>query len=831
MKKNNNKDRINILILISLFLIMVLFLTKFKFLYGSVLDWETQHWTFAEYFRILFYKTHNLFPSFAFNIGAGENIYNFSYYGLLNPIVLISYLLPFIKMVDYIMLTSILSIIASIILFYKWLKNNNNSSFLCFIGTLLLLVSGPLIFHSHRHIMFVNYMPFLILGLMSIDKYFKEKIRYPLIISVFLIIMTSYYYSIPSLIVLVIYGIYVYVRDNLVTIKGFFTDGFKFLMPIITGILLASVILLPTLYTLFIGRSSNTVSIEIKELLLPSINLNYMLYGSYSMGLTAISVLSIIYGFISKKKENIFASSIISIFILFPIFGYILNGFLYINAKVFIPFIPLIVFMICIFLNDLFKNKIDIKKLIIITVILSICAYLFGYKTTNYYIDISITLLMLIWYYFKKFKWGLIISTTLTGIIVMISLNVGDTLMSIKDYNYIFNKDIDKLYESINNKNIYRSSNLVDSLVTSNKTYDNYYGTSTYSSGYNSYYKDFYTNIFANPISHRNHMILGQIDNPLWNTYMGIKYIVNDKKMNEYKEYDTKGNYTLYENELVYPLGYARKEIMSKKEYESLDYPINIEALFKYTIVDKNIENTNFKGTAKEYNIDLSNIDIDYKLKNNHYIFKLNNSKNIKIALDKKLDNQVLLIRFNMNYEETCKNGDTTITINGVKNTLTCRSWKYKNNNNTFDYVLYNPTSLDIELSKGKFDISDIKTFILDYDTISNEIPNLDVFMFNKDKTIGDTITGNITVKNNSYFSLSIPYDKGFKIFVDNKEINYELVNTSFIGFPINKGKHNIKIVYKSPLKDISLMLSIGGLIILIIYIVLDKRGKNERIN
>ena len=104
MKKLNKKDIINILLLIIFFIGIVFYLTKFKYLYGSTIDWETQHWSFAEYFRMLFYKNHQLFPSFAFNIGAGENIYNYSYYGFLNPILLISYFLPFLNMPTYIII-------------------------------------------------------------------------------------------------------------------------------------------------------------------------------------------------------------------------------------------------------------------------------------------------------------------------------------------------------------------------------------------------------------------------------------------------------------------------------------------------------------------------------------------------------------------------------------------------------------------------------------------------------------------------------------------------------------------------------------------------------
>ena len=73
-------------------------------------DYLSQHTVFPEYFRNLFYKTGKLIPHFASNIGAGQNIYYFSYYGLLNPLILPSYLMPFLSMNKYMVIMSILCI-------------------------------------------------------------------------------------------------------------------------------------------------------------------------------------------------------------------------------------------------------------------------------------------------------------------------------------------------------------------------------------------------------------------------------------------------------------------------------------------------------------------------------------------------------------------------------------------------------------------------------------------------------------------------------------------------------------------------------------------------
>ena len=121
-KKRKKAFDINYLILIILSILLILLVIPDNSIFGSSIDWSTQHIIFPDYFRKLFYKTLNLFPSFALSIGAGQNIYNFSYYGFLSPLLLISYLLPFISMKDYIIGLNCLMFISIGLLAYYFFK-------------------------------------------------------------------------------------------------------------------------------------------------------------------------------------------------------------------------------------------------------------------------------------------------------------------------------------------------------------------------------------------------------------------------------------------------------------------------------------------------------------------------------------------------------------------------------------------------------------------------------------------------------------------------------------------------------------------------------------
>ena len=64
----------------------------------------------------------------------------------------------------------------------------------------------------------------------------------------------------------------------------------------------------------------------------------------------------------------------------------------------------------------------------------------------------------------------------------------------------------------------------------------------------------------------------------------------------------------------------------------------------------------------------------------------------------------------------------SNITINGITNALSCDTWKYNNNNTTFEYVFADKTinEFDITFNNSQYDISDIELYTIDYANIKN---------------------------------------------------------------------------------------------------------------
>lgn len=826
MKKFVKKDYFYIISLLLIYGLILYLITDEINVYGSTTDWSNQHIPLADYFRELFYQTKNLFPSFSMSLGAGQNIYNFAYYGLLSPIVCLSYLFPNITMSNFIIISIIIVVAISIVLFYFWLRNNEYKSPICFIVTFLFMCASPIIFHTHRHIMFINYLPFLLLGLISIDNYFKNNKKFLLALSVFLMIMSSYFYSIGGLFVLAIYATYKFIKNNnKFNLKEYLILIRNLIIPVIIGILSSSILILPIASIITKGR------IGVQDVptffdFLPSSNLHFLFYTPYGLGLTSAFLIALIYVLTKKDKSTRFLSITFALILFFPLIVYILNGGLYINSKVLIPFLPIFCLIYAEFFKDFSENKIELKKILIPFLILLVFIILtekYKYEIYYYigcYIEIILTFILFI-ISIKTNKKMLFVFPLLSLVLILnIIVNNQEEYLT-KERFQVVNDELktELIKDTLNNdKSFYRFSNTTDTYDNVNKVYDKYYfSPSIYSSTYNNDYNNFFFKEFNNENPYRNTGLQYSGRNILYDTLMGVKYKLStfhDSKL--YKKVKQKDILSVYENPNVYSIGYATKNTMNIKDYNKLEYPYNMDALLNASINNKET-NFNFNTNIKELNWDFN----DLKIKNKNGVVKFKNKKETvkRIYLPEPLENKILIISFIMNKSQDCKKGDTWIKINGVKNKLTCNDWKYRNDNYSFDYVISSKNkikSLKITMSEGNFNISNLKLYTMDFDYIKNLDDNIDKLDVKRKDIKENGFTGTINVREDSNFVLTIPYDNGFKIKVDDKLMDYEKVNYAFIGFDIKKGKHKVEVIYEPPLKKLGMSLSILSLVAMI---------------
>ncbi len=806
-------------------------------LFGAKVDWVSQHSVLPDYFRRQFYETGSLFPEFAANIGGGQNIYNFSYYGLLSPVILPSYLFPFVEMGDYMMAVQFVCLAVSVMLIYRWLLGRGFEKKVCFCVSLMFLLSGPMIYHSYNQIMFVDYMPFLCMGFLGVDRYFKKRRGGLLNISIFLMIMTSFYFSIGGMLALLLYGLYCYVKERGEVYEGsgaggcpgswrvetaaFLREGFLFLRPFFSAVLMSGVLLVPTVMVMA-GREGGGAETALPELFFPELSLGRLFYTPYGMGLTtiaftALTATALFHGW----PDKVLAWGCIGIFFL-PVFAWLLNGGLYVRDKVMIPFLPLMCYVTACYLDRVRGAAEDggerggrtgvLRGAFPFAVTFAILWFHFAWYGAGSCgrLVLADSVLMFLFYGIycvrKNLYMLMLPSILMLGVFGNWYHGEEAKYLDREFYGKVTDESVERLAERAadSEKGFYRTEQCGtedEKAASLNRIWDmSQYVTSIYSSLYNGEYRKFREE-FGTGEPYRNFLMQPGSENPVYRRFMGVKYLIADKNSQGermppgYELKDTEKEWGLYEDLLASPVAYATDKVMDEEEYEALAFPENQLAFLKAAVVEKG------DGTEKKESRNGEFVPVHISLPK-----EVDSRKKEAVRADiagpsGQPDFKVLFLRFGV--ENLKPSEDMEVWVEGQRNKLTSRKHFYYNGNTVFTYAVplrKDQGSLEIVFGEGHYRISDTQCYLGELPA-QKEAERLyqSEFFPDKGRTRGNVIAGNIDVKNAGSFITTIPYDENFEISVDGEPVKTEKVNTAFLGCKIEKGRHEVEIIFHAP--------------------------------
>ena len=807
-------------------------------IFGAKVDWLSQHSVLPDYFRQQFYATGKLFPEFAANLGGGQNIYHFAYYGLYSPLILPSYLLPFVKMSDYIMAVSITGLTASVLLFYYWLKSRKTDAGTAFILSLMFLLAGPMIGQYSGQIMFVNYMPFLCLALIGVDRYFEKEKSGLFTISVFLMIMTSFYFSIGGMLALVLYGLHRYFEQReecRVTVSTFLIDGLCFVRPMLLAVLMGSFFLVPTALALTGGRSKGQ-NISLATFFVPQITVERFAYSIYGIGLTTLVITVLLTGLLYRKVyEKVLTYGCVIVLVI-PVFAYLLNGGLYIRDKVFIPFLPLLCYLIGIYLEKCRKRELSFIAGIVPYIITTIFVYIARNQFVSKGIGKSIwkvllaeSILFLICYvlycamkrYHKETKEILMLALP-SVICLAVTMN---TFYQMKPDRYVSRKlyrDVtgeqnrQAVKEALKDDGYYRTEQKGsddENAADLNRIWDMDQNiTSIYSSAYNPDYHTFCQKTFGLEEPFRNGMMQSVSKNPVFQRMMGVRYIVSDSDVPGYTLVKKCGTTGIYQNKDAAPVMYATDRVMTEEEYKKLAFPYNQTAFLEYAVVGEHTE-------SSDQNIMTAYEPVSLKMANNRTTGGAEQK-----TIQQEGQKQILFLRFRV--DNAHPNKDVAVWINGIRNKLSAKDHVYYNENKTFTYAVPlkdGEDNISVTFGKGKYRLRHVQAYLGSLPERSELLYQSEI-QVDKKQTEDNVIQGTIHVKKDGWFITSIPYDKHFKIYIDGKETEIQKVNTAFLGCKIESGNHEVKIIYHAPGTTTGKVLSLIGIAGFVLVLVQEKR-------
>ena len=803
--------------------------------FGSHTDWLSQHASLAETIRDACLDQKTLLPS-TLDLGGGTNGYQFSYYGYLRSDILIGCLLPQVPMI-WILIVYMLGIyLTSVLLCYCFLKAEGIHPVLSFIGSVLFMTAGCL-FHMHRQIMFVNYLPFLLLAFLCIKKGRTQFL--PLCLC--LIYLHSFYYSIAALAAV---GWYWYQLDGKTFWKKHFLRGY--VSSAALSVFMAAALLIPTGLVLLEHRRSGS-GFSLLELFGPNPVMNNLLFNEYGMGLTFICFYTILAGL--RRREFRRESLLFLLMGIFGIFSYLLNGTLYARPKILIPFMPLLILHCVRFLQK--ERRAQRFPLWPFAVMLPIGLLWFSQEQffwimTDLVLLFSFCIINRLLCRRKLFTAGLY---GLTLLLVLIA-PAGMYLETAKTEDWVRLSEAETAAGTVFSKTgeglnpLYRYDSLADPLNSSNELPDvDQPRSSMYSSVTNQGYSSFYYDTLMTPIRINNRVAMLTSNNPFMLNLMGVRYLETSKGRipSGYSVISDSGGTVTAENKDVLPIAYFTDDVVSEQDYRLLDDYGKLDALTRSTVVDgiPSSERTSPAFGMDSFSPRLSvkgafPEGLSIKSTADGWDILADRDCSLKLQISNPQPDSILLLQFQVKNQNSRA---VVIDINGIRNKLSGRFAPYPNGNDCFHYQFSEDSrtgvnTLNVYFSKGHYEISNLewhcyeKSFFTKKTYTPLRIDRAD------ERQNGELLSGTVSAASDGYLTTSIPLQRGMEILIDGKQAEIVRVNEAFAGARLTKGSHTVEIRLTPPGKMFGCAVSAGAVLVYILYLAVGpllKRSSREK--
>ena len=765
------------------------------------------------------------------------------------------------------------------IAFLAYCGYNKNTSFNSILGGIIYTFCGFAVYASTRHPFFLNALIMLPLIFLGIDKIYKENKSIFFMFTIAVTAIMNYYFLYIITILAFIYAIVKYFCEYKEKGTKFLLNKFiKALILYIIGVMIAGIILLPTIYAYQNSNrlgNANMVAYTFKyyKTVFTGLTSNNSLYWT-RICISSIALIIIPISLLNRKeKENktiITCIIIETIMLLFSIFGSLMNGLSFQCNRWTFGYSFLLSYMVVLnFKENLKYSKSQIiymlSTIILYTLILLCCDGV-GRRVSLVSISFALAIVFVI-----------ILSKTFIekqsklkyAVFVLVVLNIiyyGTNLYSQSGKDYIdefiasnavierynslddkiknYDKAIDKIKE--NDNGFYRIANNEYS-NTNNALIHKYNAINCYLSIGNKYIGRLSKDINNRTYNSDTNPLRGLDSRTKIITFLANKYFIVGKGKNSYVPYGYKKIYDLqeetkvYENKNCLNLGAFYDNYILKEDYDKLSSLEKEQALLDTVVVKDKLSNIEYKDNLISQIKEKTTRNVEYKLKDKYKI--INKEKN-KYKIKTRKQNQY--IELNIKQTENCelylqltnfkaKSKDkynVKFKYENVKKISRVRDaqedpYYIKNDNILINlgYKGIHNGKVKVTFSeKGEYSCDDIKMIAVPMDIYQESIGKLKNTSFELTKCKDNLIEGKIQNLTNGILQISTPYTKGWRAYVDGVETEVLNVNIGFIGIQLNSGEHNVTFKYETPFLKQGIVLSILGIILAIGFIIIEKK-------
>lgn len=834
-----------ILVLLLIFIPIIIFNKSILIFPGD--SWEQMYPIYLGNWQ----RMHDLvFSGFEWGLGLGANYFSYIYYGLTSPFFLLSLLLKKDLLKYTFLYFNIIKMLCLFITTYFWSRKLTKLRTSNWIASFCITFSGWVLFYFAYN-QFLDSFIFYPLILMNVESYLqKGKIR-GLCFSIAFLGIINYYFLYLFMPFLFIYTLirYLILHQSHLKVKDIFKDGLKFTAWVFLGLGMSGVVLLPCASLIIQNsRFSEEVNffshIGFKELykiiatvFLPvfsRLDASFLVHSSFHdfLGwgggcslylLILMPLIAPLVGFLKDKyKRNLYFGTCIVLLIFLVFKGFYILFQRTIDTRWLYMFNFIHVMIMMEVNKELEEGKIERHKLLVTSLITSIVLLLYlgisifnkwnSHTETIKLILVSIFILILLWcYYFYYFKRSkdiyllllLSIESIFSGwIFLYYNKPINAEFFECPQhasYNSDWVKEHDNgFYRILYGKEyVYlpNSDSQLDITINNEPFSKRYKGFSFYSSVYNYENKDYidrFLSRWSMSQAEGHHHSYNLLSAKYWITYSHLTDVPYAYK----KLYtDPELGYEIYENPYFLELGF------------SYDKTINSEFLRNLPYLEQDFLMENYLATDSSNNVSVSEtfplVQIGTLLNEEVRVLELDNpisngliyieNAGVPVVTISLYNNDELIHKktyWQFNYVDIEINEDDKVNRIVVEG--------------TDEYDTGVMMRVFFEPDDGSYQTwyeSKVKESFYDVNVINDDHIRAKIDISDKDK----------------YVFTSIPYDKGWKVYVNGQRISTEKVQLGFIGFQLTPGSYLVEFRYEIPFLKIGALISMISSILLII--------------
>ncbi len=817
---------------------------------------------------------HRPMGFFNFTLGQGTDVLTtLTAYGFTDPLNILAALLFPLSRLSRFTLTIFLRLYLvglSFIVYCRASEKNNLSAVLC--GAIAYTFSGVILFTFARHPCHINWAYFFPFLLSGVELYNRQGRRIPLILAVFLNLVTSYYTFYMNAVLTVLYILVaglcrLFLESPRSTWQQELQKGLRIAALFVIGILLSSFVLLPTAYAFLNNPRVMTATgytasgwhygLQYYSDLVEALFEPHFSPGYYTrIGFNAVVFLPLALLFTKKGHARLKALLLLSLFMLcLPLAGRIMNGMSYTTnrwsyAAVFYGSFALVE------LYDELKGlsvpdrcRLSIIAASFILIILFIIKTYFKNNAVFTVLVLGWTVLVfiLVQIYKNAEIARLFVFLTLVGAVFQIyftfSRNAAYYTGEFLDYDRMPScyTDFSSTAAAGLDSRFYR---VEEAEGQPNKDgFNNVNGTALWWSMLPSEYLEYLNGLNLNTIR-ASTMFYGLDGRTGLLELAGVKYYTRPASETGQVPYgfeeieSPQGAYQLFENRNALPIGYTYCRYITRSEYEAMIGPEREQALLQAAVLED--EDAPERYDKADMQLDVT--DLDYRITETENVILSENRLAVKDALG--------TVSFSVTVPEDCElflylkgirllnpAGHVWIDISSTAedyfvskqaNILNPQyTWAFPREavaiNLGYGHAGENRIVLTVS-QEAEFELESIRLLAVPM-SLYREYASERRESVMEDVDVGrDRITGRISVPDRRILQFSVPYSSGWKAYIDGKETSLVKSDVLYMAAFVDEGTHEITLRYSTPWLLPGCMLSVVTFVLFCAWEIVTRR-------